>query len=397
MPRAADDDDLPPGQTVFFEDEDEDKEDEDEEQVNRPGNPANPLHLEIKDRLDTNLPDVAVGSLTHWNKEYWRLSKESIDKQNTFALTGHFLYPKTGKVHRFEFDPEMHRRQPEDIVFTQVCDIDSVLIIVDGDFPIHPNAVVQYYMLPDLNYTLTSSLHIPPIRVTVDEEHIDAAIHTIPNCRFAQVKRTLIRILFPQLIGQLQHQSNHCFVGDHYLWPFYDFAVRPAAKAILPDHYDRTWPVDFDAEHYRAQPILGNHLQQTSRDFRGRDLNPLLRRIRELVDACPELDWACGFLFLVEIRGVKNWSVHDPEPPLELDPDQSNLVLDSNSPRLEALERLLKHFPLDEVEQDKCYVDIATTFSVANGNGHPLCALPLANIHTEMINHFTQHPMDKCE
>ncbi|KAG9075811.1 hypothetical protein FS749_012481 [Ceratobasidium sp. UAMH 11750] len=80
MPRAADDDDLPPGQTVFFEDEDEDEEEEDEEQVNRPGNPANPLHLEIKDHLDTNLPDVAVGSLTHWNKEYWRLSKESINK-----------------------------------------------------------------------------------------------------------------------------------------------------------------------------------------------------------------------------------------------------------------------------------------------------------------------------
>ncbi|KAG9075810.1 hypothetical protein FS749_012480 [Ceratobasidium sp. UAMH 11750] len=252
----------------------------------------------------------------------------------------------------------MHRRQPEDIVFTQVCDIDSVLIIVDGDFPIHPNAVVQYYMLPDLNYTLTLSLHIPLIRVMVNEEHIDAAIHTIPNCRFAQVERALIRILFPQLIGQLQHQSNHCFVGDDYLRPFYDFAVRPAAEEILPDHYERTWP---------------------------------------LVDACPELDWARGLLFLVEIRGVKNWSVHDPEPPLELDPDQSNLELDSNSPRLEALERLLKHFLLDEVEQDKCYVDVATTFSVANGNGHPLCALPLASVHTEMINHFTQHPMDKCE
>ncbi|KAG9102048.1 hypothetical protein FRC06_002361 [Ceratobasidium sp. 370] len=186
--------------------------------------------------------------------------------------------------------------------------------------------------------------------------------------------------MFPGLINQLKHQSNRCYVGDHYLRHFYDLGVRPAAQVQLPNHYERTWPVDFDAQHYRAQSTSSAHLHQTSWDFEGKELNPLLVRIHELVDAHKDLSWA----------------LHPPEDLVDFDPDQSLFDFEATL-RQDALVRLLKDFVSEEIDQNSWYVDVATTISIAEHNGHPLCTLPLAKAHTEIINHLTQKPMDQCE
>ncbi|KAG9099810.1 hypothetical protein FRC06_004823 [Ceratobasidium sp. 370] len=116
-----------------------DEEEEEQREVEHPDNRPNPLPLQIKDTLDSHLPGLVFSTWTdHWNKTFWQLAKKDID----------------------------------DMVFTQLCNIDLILRIIKHDFPIRPTANVQYYMFPNLSYTLTLHLHLPPVRVPTNGDEV---------------------------------------------------------------------------------------------------------------------------------------------------------------------------------------------------------------------------------
>ncbi|KAG9098673.1 hypothetical protein FRC06_006083 [Ceratobasidium sp. 370] len=390
--------------------------------------------------VDNNLPPLERVSLDAWCSLWERLNTPgNRDSRDALGLTGHFRNP-AGQMRRAQLDFSSHRVR-ERHALDQLCDIDSVIGVVQHQFPILGRAVLKYFMLHSVTHTLDSDLHIPPVSV-VDENGYDKASipnpfllaslsrsadpprvlkdvypHMVPNTRFIEMEpRAIIRVFFP-LAPRNPSRTNNCLVEEN-MRQLYDLAVRPAATETLPHELHFNWPATYDDEKFRAENpgrtgdagegrTGGRTLQQSGRDVHAEYLNAWVDRIRELVDGVPDLKWARSLFFVVEMRGMKNRevSIHEPprhapvdaSPPPPTPPSADGLV-DTESPRVQAMDGVLEYFDTDLFQPGCWFLDIATSVTVSDDSDvSPACAFASTRMHAEILSHFLEEDVEQCE
>ncbi|KAG8708808.1 hypothetical protein FRC08_018700 [Ceratobasidium sp. 394] len=347
--------------------------------------------------VDKNLPPIVPHSINDWVKRFDKL-REGFTEANeqlacTFALTGHYT-DENGQAARAKLDLSDRAIRP-DLVVHQVCDIDSVIGIITGEFPIQDAAVFQYHLINDFAYCLTSDLHIPGWldRSTQGTSNQLVPYHKIPHAVFGTVDngRTIVRIFLPEAN---EEGSDNVFLTKQFLEPLYDLAVKPAAQEVVTAHYMRTWPPSYAAEEARAARRVGKP-QFSGKALRGVHLKALIGRVLEIVARDSNLTFARGCFWMVEMKGVKAYTTHPPPARSLLGPD-GRLSDPLNSPRILALNKLFENWQWAEFKNDCWYLDIATTVSVTRADGSPVSVLIRKDAHPEILRHFTKEPIQRC-
>ncbi|KAG8732684.1 hypothetical protein FRC10_000770 [Ceratobasidium sp. 414] len=245
----------------------------------------------IKPALDYNLGPIEPHTIQDWNcrPDWLGRRADGNVQRDIFALTSHYKIESSAQddpANRAGLDMETCEI-PNDMHITTVCDIDSVIGMVAGYFPIKDEATFLYYMLPDVKQTLSADLHITPITfVGEDGEQRRVAPHRLPNTRFGTIGRLVVRAGFPALIDEpaRANMGQPNFVGERYLRLLYDRAIQPATMTTLPENVRRQWPQRYDNEMFRAAPHRDvaepqarniRQPQQTGREVHGEDFDEL--------------------------------------------------------------------------------------------------------------------------
>ncbi|KAF8735624.1 hypothetical protein RHS02_06446, partial [Rhizoctonia solani] len=331
--------------------------------------------------------------------------------RDVFAVTSWFEDTKNSDtMRRGAFDSATCLLEPG-MMLEQECNVDSMVTVMPENILIKNNVNLEYYMLPDIRFTLSSSYHIPGVKVQDGAHEREVLIHKIPNARFAQVGRMLLRIFFPGLLENdtLGRQRNKNYVPAGFLEPFYDLAVGPAAKAVIPDQHLRVLPGIYASEEFRARldDREEDHqngpkpLQQSAKAIPGAFVRRWIDGIRGKVDGEPELDWARGFFFVMEGKDLKTDPISRHFAPEESAEDVT--TIDPKDGRRQAISHLLRDFDVEELARGRLYLDIATTvwgFKPLDGtpwNSSPVSIFPNRNYHPEILSHFTEKPINECE
>lgn len=167
-------------------------------------------------------------------------------------------------------------------------------------------------------YSLTrcgGALGCPRAKLTrlVFQDMYIVKLHKIPNMLFARWGiRNEIIIFFPGL--WIPDEREGYKVDNSEVALFFEHVTRVALNRLMPGLRGSNLPPDFDAELWRSRHENG------SMEFSGRVLSSdvaeqLGDALREaLEEACTRgiaLDWARGFFFLHQIKGVKDSNPHD--------------------------------------------------------------------------------------
>ncbi|KAG8684727.1 hypothetical protein FRC11_011670, partial [Ceratobasidium sp. 423] len=365
-------------------------------------------------RIDTELPGIILHDLGEWNERFDNLQDgegNGTRKADTFAITG--VYVQGQERYRAGIDFERHRiTRDSGIDLIESCDIDSVIAVILGDLPISPRANFCYFMLADPTFTLTENLHIPPIDLIREPGRVaeKVKVHHIPNARFGKMGRFLILIFFPALYDDEDRNESESpnVVTDEYMALFYNLAVRVATNNVIPEDLRNQWAAAYDDELFRTGPLRNpNDLDErrqrlarlarlhTERIVHGHLFNRWLQEIKRLCAALPELAFARGFFLLIDGKGFKENNLsshHAPVHPL-VDDDPQN----SRTAAIEAV--FADTFVPAEFADGEWYLDIATNISGRIGgdeNGRSVSLFINSDLHPEIINHFSEVPLDTC-
>ncbi|KAG8686060.1 hypothetical protein FRC11_009581, partial [Ceratobasidium sp. 423] len=243
-----------------------------------------------------------------------------------------------------------------------------------------------------IRFTLNSNLCIPGVLVYDGVTEIEVPLHKIPNAHFAEVGDFIIRIFLPVLRGddRFINRKNPNYIGEEFLRPLYDLGFRPAAAA-------RGERGDQAEGRGRGPPLL----QQSSKPIPGEYVRPLLQAFWANVNEKDELGFAQGGFMVMEGKNFKynqDSQHHAPEEVVEVD-DLEDLPADDHS-RTKAIRSLLGNFVISDFPQGCIYIDIAMTVGAFNMEGDQRKDYSLfanSQYHTEMINHFTEKPINDCE
>ncbi|EUC54270.1 hypothetical protein RSOL_035330, partial [Rhizoctonia solani AG-3 Rhs1AP] len=364
--------------------------------------------------IDTDLPETVNVTLDQWNDLFDRLAAmdATLRERDLFALTGHFRDPDgppAGPVLRANYDSSSCHIV-EGMSMEQECDIDSTIALMFAHIPIRDEAKLDYFMLPDVRYTLNSSYHVPGIEVDDGRERREIPIHKIPNARFAQVGDKLIRIHFPGLCQdeQLARQKNTNYVPEARMRELYNLGMLPALRDVLPPQLLRVMPASFDAEKFRAQQGSDNDrdrpptYQQSPKPIPGQYVQRVCERLRDIIRMEPVLDWADRFVFVLEGRGLKSdpRSRHPPPEEVIENPDP----VDPQDARGQAIDYVLREFHVPQLKQEpgRLYCDIGTTIwgygpPDERGVSKAISLFPNVKFHAQMFNHLTGKPINECE
>ncbi|KAG8720475.1 hypothetical protein FRC08_000123 [Ceratobasidium sp. 394] len=366
----------------------------------------------LKPHLDCNLAPIEPLSVAAWNELFDDLStKVDLVERDLFALTGRYFDEEDGLNHRAALDTDTCKLY-HGISVQAECDIDSVIGIVTGDFPIADEATLNYFMLPDVRYTLKSNLHIPGIHIRDGDDAEQTAIHKTPNARFGEIgDRFLVRIFFPGLLDENKDQAEPNYIGEGPLQVFYDSAVQPAAVEVIPEGLRRQWPSRYADEKFRAGPHLrqavgaqargGARYQHSGREVHGEYLNQWVAAIRDRVAGDHELAFAAGFFFVIEGRGLKYKYASNHDPPLEPLADEGGTLYDANNERTQALGALLADFKPEMFTKGDWFLDIGTTLSGSredeDGLLRPVSLFVNSRYHAEITNFYSGKPIGVCQ
>ena len=131
-----------------------------------------------------------------------------------------------------------------------------------------------------------------------------APIHKIPNLCIAKWgTHNCIRVLIPELYSE---ERKSGLTQDEQR-TFYECGLLPAVQNLWPDR-SAEWPITYDDEMFRARGRNGQLSMQSkvTTDWMTSYLGDYIRDSLEAND----LTWGHGLVFLHQIRGVKNSSVH---------------------------------------------------------------------------------------
>ncbi|TFK16729.1 hypothetical protein FA15DRAFT_711465 [Coprinopsis marcescibilis] len=287
-------------------------------------------------------------------------SKDSVSYVN-LALSGITESDHQVKVAslRHRLDTEAEADHP--ILFTRDIDSANIIspeIVVNGE--IYFNFIPKHYESLSKNIRLSYDI--------VEGETVRSVpVHKIPNYGIAKWKlRDSIRICFPRLSSEAR-QSHHLFQVECQL--FYDLVVRPAMAAEM-DIRGLDLPPNYTSEMFRSRSASGR-LILSGRPVPSWIIHNLVARMRDLVEESG-LEWAEGFFFLHEIRGLKSASYHA----------HDELAAE------EALEEFWGDHCVDpealENPQCHCWIDIGGEVSSNHPDG-PKCLAWLAEAHPNLL------------
>lgn len=121
--------------------------------------------------------------------------------------------------------------------------------------------------------------------------------------------RTVIRVFFPEAREDMKDTT---FLPKEAMEILYNEVVRPAAvESGMSDHYLRHWPPTYEGETMRARK-KGSNFEFSGKSMRGSHLKNLVPIMRERVEGNPDLAWCRDMFFMVEIKGVKAQTTHEP-------------------------------------------------------------------------------------
>jgi hypothetical protein len=390
----------------------------------------------LKPRVDCNLPPIVEGNLAQFREEYWSLANQNgmttdeFGPHTRFALTGVYdprpcsvpnLEPEEGPEvrHRLKVHPKDGNVQA--FRLSQHCDVDSVIGFVHkGDeFALKEGHTFFYNMFNDTNFTLESSLHLPPYEFMEPDGNMTVSSreglvkpgnwlsilnptqsikhHLIPNAVMghlggASVQKISVRLMFPRLATTRNYKQGSK-VDKDYMQLLYNHAIRDAMKETLPWQNRDEWAILFAGEQFRARRDRGQ-VVFTPRSIPAEHLNAFLAKIHEKVEGCPELDFAEGFFLQIQIQGCKQSTQHviptrpDPvnnAPAAELaDDDPAQLAFEEE--RENALEKAISPLDMSKFVYENWWVDIAATMHCQDANHSLLIA---SDMHYYLISEMT--------
>src|ERR1700688_83407 len=135
--------------------------------------------------------------------------------------------------------------------------------------------------------------------------HLDEDVHRVPNmCLAKWGVRSMLRVFIPGLHNP-HTRSPFLSQEDHRI--FYEHGLLPAVTELCEDRAAE-WPATYTDEMYRARGRNGTLSFQTKRipSWKVKDLG---RTIRSKLHAAG-IPWAAGIVFLHQIRGVKDSTIH---------------------------------------------------------------------------------------
>ncbi|KAG8782048.1 hypothetical protein FRC12_021263 [Ceratobasidium sp. 428] len=362
--------------------------------------------------IDVDLPDIRPHGFDEWNERYDMFDTD--DERAHFALTGHYGGGADGRPHRRAgLDIDRYKvTGNDDLSLRASCDIDSVLGVTRGHFPIAPTANFMYYMLPDSKQTFTTNVHLPPIEIPIPNQAEPKLVHLheIPNCRFGTLSdRLVVRLVLPGLYDAEKRKTQACpnYIGRDRMQLIYDVAAHPAAIAVFPLEIHRLWPPRYRHEELRAAPHRNQPgeprtiaYQQSARHIPGEFFNEWLTEFRRIIDEDDRLPWARGSILFVEGKGLKQieGSRHDlPGRPLAA---EDGTILDEEDSRTVAIHSVLQQLAPFQFVAGEWFLDIATNIDVHVKTGRngwtPWCLFVDSDLHPEILNHFTGLSIARC-
>ncbi|GAB1523791.1 hypothetical protein RhiTH_006941 [Rhizoctonia solani] len=378
-----------------------------------------------REQIDKNLPEIKLVTLREWLAIWLCLDRESTPElRDAFGLCSHFYDPESRRLRRAQITFNNCRPLNNQTVH-QLADVDSMIGVVPRNMPLIPVPTlktVKYYMMRSKSYTLTSDLHIGPVKVLMDDHTLEMHIHKVPNIRFLDLgDNGMFRLHFP-LLGST---GNNMYLGDSQMAQLYDLAFHPAALQTLPEDLVREWPGTYEDEKFRSQShkskqkeyqnqqgesqdMRGGVAQQTGRDIHVEYIQDWLDCARAMIQETEKLRWARYFFLSYELRGVKNreCSVHPPPevPPVTVlneptgDDEDVEIEVDQESPRVKAVEGILSHFNTTLFEPGMWFIDIATRITISPNPDDPSeCTFADADMHSLLFQHYTGLAFESCE
>ncbi|KAF8958753.1 hypothetical protein BDZ97DRAFT_1667945 [Flammula alnicola] len=186
--------------------------------------------------------------------------------------------------------------RPEAPNLKLVRDYDSLLGI-DRHVRVHGELTLN--VLGKVEDVLRTNIHLKHAW-----NHQSAPVHKIPNIGIGKWGvHTLLRILIPGLYTQDGGSS----VSADDLRVFYDLGFYPAIRQLMGDQAN-DWPASYQAEVFRAQGSNGKFQIQTKM-FPEHLVPQLGDALREAL-VSNGVEWGESIVFLHQVRGVKNTSVH---------------------------------------------------------------------------------------
>ncbi|KAG8689021.1 hypothetical protein FRC09_012615 [Ceratobasidium sp. 395] len=357
--------------------------------------------------VDVNLPVLSDCSLREWIQEVQRLQGGDDQSRDRYVLTGHYQHHETATDMRARINFE-DDRVPPDATLEQVCDVDSVIVVVKDHFPFVENLSLRYFMLQSHKHTLEDDLHVP--EVEVNDEHGEPLMvhpHKIPNARFLEADgHMIVRICYPRA-PRVKDQSMTVTAEQHQL--VYDRAARLAADEVLPHELSGCWPPTSANEVFRAEDVRnqreagegvsgarGRRMQQTEWPVHSDYLDAWVAAFRRYVDEDPELEWARSFFFVIQMRGLKSLPGSMHEPPEQPAADLAG-ILDPDVPRVISMEQVMSGFQTSDFTPDQCFVDIGMNIKIGRPDGGFACPLPAADAHAAILSRVLDLELADCE
>ncbi|KAF8691127.1 hypothetical protein RHS03_08806, partial [Rhizoctonia solani] len=317
-----------------------------------------------REQIDKNLPEIKLVTLREWLAIWLRLDRESTPElRDAFGLCSHFYDPESRRLQRAQITFNDCRPLNNQTVH-QLADVDSMIGVVPRNMPLIPVPTlktVKYYMMRSKSYTLTSDLHIGPVKVLMDDRTLEMHIHKVPNIRFLDLgDNGMFRMHFP-LLGST---GNNMYLGDSQMAQLYDLAFHPAALQTLPEDLVREWPGTYEDEKFRSQSHKSKRKEYQNQQGESQDMRGGVAQQTAMIQETEKLRWA---------------SVHPPPevPPVTVlneptgDDEDVEIEVDQESPRVKAVEGILSHFNTTLFEPGMWFIDIATRITISPNPDDP--------------------------
>ncbi|KAG9121244.1 hypothetical protein FRC07_002882 [Ceratobasidium sp. 392] len=280
-----------------------------------------------------------------------------------FALTAQ--YDKGDAHFRMKLEPQGQLSVPR---VEQIWDVDSVLVFLDedDDFPME-EGTLYYTPMNNTEFTLVSSLHIPPMQVRGATTLTGAWVepHLMPNALFGFIAgqgcpKILVRLLFPRLAGKLGALGNH--ISKERMQELYDRLVLRAVLLVLPRHLHAAWPISWLCEQFRATRRTGQ-LVQTPYNLPAEYITRVFKAMYNATREDPELGDYRDFIVQLQLQGTKHSAHHGPLP---LDHPADDVRYWIQAQREEALRLSILPLEIMMLPPGKTYVDVAVVLHLAD-------------------------------
>ncbi|KAF8749863.1 hypothetical protein RHS01_09755 [Rhizoctonia solani] len=342
-----------------------------------------------REQINKNLPKIKLVTLREWLAIWLCLDRESTPElQDAFGLCSHFYDPESRRLQRAQITFNNCRPLNNQTVH-QLADVDSMIGVVPRNMPLIPVPTlktVKYYMMRSKLYTLTSDLHIGPVKVLMDDHN------------------GMFRLHFP-LLGST---GNNMYLGDSQMAQLYNLAFHPAALQTLPEDLVQEWPGTYEDKKFRSQShkskqkeyqnqqgksqdMRGGVAQQTGRDIHVEYIQDWLDCARAMIQETEKLRWASAAF--IPLQRSPLTVLNEPTG----DDEDVEIEVDQESPRVKAVKGILSHFNTTLFEPGMWFMTLPPGSPSAKSGRSMECTFADADMHSLLFQHYTGLAFESCE